>query len=242
MLKNILLIVFLTVSIGLKAQYSSFILLNNEEELEIKFFFDQKEIPSSEDGHIRILGVPSKSYEYRVVFISSHFEEIARTFHLSEDMEVTYVLKLIDSIPNLTMVSQVKISDEELSNFSKQGNEYGIGIEPYEALDSTFVAEYDGPSGCKNPMNNSTFHGLKEKVENKIFEEQKLSEAKKIVKNRCFFTAQIKSLMELFEFDDNKLDLAKYSYSFTFDQQNFASLSELFYFKATQNEFINFLK
>lgn len=239
---KVLLVFFLSLyTIGGYAQQASLVIIN-KKEASFKLYMDNKLVAFDAPEHIRLSDLDSKSYDITIKFDSAGITPVSSSVFLPEGNESTYELKQVgEQQYSLSLLSRVKITDHADDEF-----EASIVEDPDSNLtmevDSAVIAGYSGPRGCKNPMDDGTFKTLKEQVEGKIFEEQKLNEAKSIVKNKCFFTKQIKSFLVLLEFDDNKLDLAKYAYGYTFDQANFLSLLDVFYFKASKNELKGFVR
>jgi len=58
-----------------------------------------------------------------------------------------------------------------------------------------------------------------------------------------FFTAdQVKEMMSLFAFENNKLDIAKQAYSKTIDKENYHCVSDALNFKSSKEELARFIR
>ena len=64
--------------------------------------------------------------------------------------------------------------------------------------------------------------------------------AKQVVANNKFYSSQVKELVQLFSFDDAKLELAKFAYARTFDRNNYFILYDVFAFRRSKEELINY--
>lgn len=84
-----------------------------------------------------------------------------------------------------------------------------------------------------NMMDASNFASARGSIESKSFEDSKLTLAKQITKNNCLSAAQVKSIMELFSFEDTKLDYAKYAYPFCYEPNNYYQVNDAFDFESS---------
>ena len=88
----------------------------------------------------------------------------------------------------------------------------------------------------------SDLETIKKSINSKYFGNEKLNIAKKALKGKCINVSHVKSIMDLFDFEDEKLDFAKFAYDFTSDQQNYYQLSSVFEFKDTKQELNDYVK
>lgn len=95
---------------------------------------------------------------------------------------------------------------------------------------------YSGPIGCAWPMNGGEFADAKKSIEEKSFEGTKATMAKQIGRDRCFTAAQVKEVMEVFSFEDTKLDFAKFAYDRTYDIGNYYKVNDAFSFESSIDE------
>ncbi|MEA2041087.1 MAG: DUF4476 domain-containing protein [Bacteroidota bacterium] len=112
---------------------------------------------------------------------------------------------------------------EELPNNAEYDQEYGN-------------TDYSGGTGCRYPMTSANFNVAKQTVNNQSFEDDKLMVSKQIINSNCLTVAQVKALVSLFSFDDNKLELAKHAYLHTFDIENYYMINDVFSFSSSIEE------
>ncbi|MCU0447457.1 MAG: DUF4476 domain-containing protein [Microscillaceae bacterium] len=104
-----------------------------------------------------------------------------------------------------------------------------------------------------NPNNNNTwtpcaltaqeFADVRQRVSKEPFNNSKLSLAKSLIRiKKCFASQQIKELVKLFTFGKDQMDLAKFAYEFTTDQQNYYIISDVFTFASDREEFMKFVE
>ena len=79
-------------------------------------------------------------------------------------------------------------------------------------------------------MSSLDFNQAKESLRKEWFENKRLATAKLIIERNYFTSQQVKELMLLFTFENNRLDIAKYAYGKTVDKGNYFMLNEAFTF------------
>jgi hypothetical protein len=97
-------------------------------------------------------------------------------------------------------------------------------------------------STCTLPMLSSDFDRAKESIEAKSFPEEKLTICKQLTKANCFDVKQVISLMELFTYEENKLDIAKLLYSKTVDKGNYYQVNDALTYSTSVDELNKFLE
>lgn len=101
---------------------------------------------------------------------------------------------------------------------------------------------YNGPVGCPWPMSAQDFQEVKNSIASKSFDDSKLTIAKQVISSNCLLCSQVKEIMLLFTFENTRLDLAKYSYGYTYDIGNYYKLNDAFTFESSideLNQYIN---
>jgi hypothetical protein len=102
------------------------------------------------------------------------------------------------------------------------------------------VAYDDG--GCRSAMASGEFDGVKRSIAGKSFEDSKFTLAKQVTKANCLSAAQVKEVMELFDFEETRLDFAKFAYDYTVDQSNYYKVNDAFQFEMTIDELDTFIQ
>ncbi len=102
---------------------------------------------------------------------------------------------------------------------------------------------YNGPIGCAGvPMQAVDFNNAKRSVTSKDFPAEKMKIAQQIVRNHCMLVDQVKSLMLAFDFENDRLKLAKFAYDYTHDIGNYYKLNDAFDFPNTVDQLDDYLK
>lgn len=120
------------------------------------------------------------------------------------------------------------------------GNEYAN--EQIEVEEHYIMPVYNGPIGCSWPMSDTDFRSAKQSIASKSFSDSRLTLAKQIINSNCITSGQAKQIIELFDFEETKLDFAKYAYGYTYDIGNFYKVNDAFTFESTIEELNNFIE
>jgi len=91
------------------------------------------------------------------------------------------------------------------------------------------------------PMCQSDFSQLKQTINNAGFESTRMNIFKQALPYNYFTTAQVRELMDLFWFENSKLELAKLAYPKTVDQNNYYLVNNEFSFSSSVNELGDFI-
>ncbi len=105
-----------------------------------------------------------------------------------------------------------------------------------------YVSNYNGKTGCDVPMTQTNFLNAKQTIASKDFEDSKLTIAKQITTSNCLLASQVKQIMQLFEYEDTKLEYAKFAYRHTYDIENYFKINNAFEYESSideLNEYIN---
>ncbi len=79
---------------------------------------------------------------------------------------------------------------------------------------------YYDAGGCAPPPPNK-FYEIKQRIENLSASTAKMALAKQVIQDYCFSSAQIKSIVETFFSEYDRLRLAKYAYDYVYDPENY---------------------
>ncbi|HEX2534170.1 MAG TPA: DUF4476 domain-containing protein [Chitinophagaceae bacterium] len=85
-------------------------------------------------------------------------------------------------------------------------------------------------------MESADFERLVQQVRSQWFSNSKMNAAREGVNRNYFTTEQVRTLVQLFNSDTDKLELAKLAYSHTVDPRNYYLLNEVFSFQSSREE------
>ena len=112
----------------------------------------------------------------------------------------------------------------------------GGAIYTTQPTNVVYVNGYNGKIGCPMPMVPQDFSDFKESVRSKDFEQTKLTIAKQILQNNCLTASQVKEVLGLFDFENSKLEYAKYAYDHTYDLGNYYKVNDAFEFESSVSD------
>ena len=79
-------------------------------------------------------------------------------------------------------------------------------------------------------------------ISNETYDNTKLTLAKQVVANNPMTVRQIADICKLFSFENNKLEFAKYAYSFCTEQNKYYLLNEVFTYDASKHELNEYIQ
>ncbi|MEX0813559.1 MAG: DUF4476 domain-containing protein [Chitinophagales bacterium] len=80
---------------------------------------------------------------------------------------------------------------------------------------------YNGPIGCPIPMSQQDFDAARNSIASKDWDETRLSIAKQILGSNCLLSSHVSQIMQVFGWEETKLDFAKFAYGRTYDIGNY---------------------
>ena len=130
-------------------------------------------------------------------------------------------------------------SDDNIINDRDNPNYYNKHVEEYDRRDND---NRDRNNYSYRPMSDQSFAALMETMQKEGFENTRLKLLKQSVDGNYFTTAQVKQLVTLFTFDENKLDVAKYVYRNTIDRENYFQLYDSFFFSRSKEDLAAYIQ
>lgn len=85
-------------------------------------------------------------------------------------------------------------------------------------------------------LSSSDYNALSASIKSKSFSDSKMTIAQQALASKCPTSAQVRDLMGLFDFEDDRLELAKYAYDRVSDPSNFYQVNDAFTFEMTIDE------
>ena len=105
-----------------------------------------------------------------------------------------------------------------------------------------YVPDYHGEIGCTPPVTPDRFESMLNTVRNQTFGSSKVRVAKQIIKtNSCMTVNQLVQILRLFDFDDNRLDVAKFAYHYVYDIENYFKVYNVFDFDMNKRKLDNYI-
>jgi len=101
------------------------------------------------------------------------------------------------------------------------------------------LEDYEGKIGCPFPIKSEEQGELRGIIIAEKLEESKLEKVKLAIQDldsACILVNQTKELIVLFEYEETRLDFAKFIYPYTFDIDNYEKLYSVFNFENSKDE------
>ncbi|MFT3846849.1 MAG: DUF4476 domain-containing protein [Lacibacter sp.] len=100
----------------------------------------------------------------------------------------------------------------------------------------------DGWNNDRNyGMNANAFQQLKQQVKKENFDNRRLDLLRSVLPQNNISSDQVKDLAMIFDFERNKLDLAKFAYKYTVDRGNYFVVNDVFDFGNSKTELAQYI-
>ena len=101
-------------------------------------------------------------------------------------------------------------------------------------------ADYDGE--YNRAMSDFDFSQAKETLRKEWFENTRMTTAKQIIDRNYFTSQQVKDILLLFTFENNRLEIAKYAYGKTVDKGNYFIVNDAFTFNSNKEKLSEYIR
>ena len=105
-----------------------------------------------------------------------------------------------------------------------------------------YVSGYNGKVGCTPPVNSERLEDMAKTVDNQTFNDDKVRVTKQIIRTNCITLDQLIVLLNNFDWDDGKLEIAKFAYDYVYDLENYYKVYNLFTFSSTGEELEEYIQ
>lgn len=248
-MKKILFVLLLGLSLNTNAQVN--INLFTEEGEKFVLFLNGIQQNNLAVSNIKVENISANVQKIKLVFDKKEIQDINQNLYYEKNKEYTYVIrnknrktKSIDNQKVSNYVFVVKLLDVKPIVAKKQA----------KGLPDDSMMEYPDSNNlpqklpAKNeelvctPMPISTLNDLIKQLKAQSFEDNKIKIVKQVLTNNCVSTAQVKKLMSEFNFDSNRLKIAKLCYAKTTDKTNYFTLNDAFLHSFTAEDLNDFIK
>lgn len=147
----------------------------------------------------------------------------------------THVLISIDRSGRAS-ISQKKMQRHDRRDRERNRDDEWFDDRDYDFRSGERFGDYDDNYGFERGMDDREFSRVMQAMEKEWFEGNKIKSATQVVKSNKVSTSQVRQIMQLFTFENNKLEVAKQAYANTVDKRNYESLFDLFSFNSNKEE------
>lgn len=89
---------------------------------------------------------------------------------------------------------------------------------------------------CYEPMDRYQVEVIRERIERRVFRDEKLREANRLLEGQCISSRQVRSLMEAFAFEQSSLEFAKSAYDQVMDPENYGIVFDGLAFSSSKRD------
>lgn len=116
--------------------------------------------------------------------------------------------------------------------------------EEVEIIETSDIAYngYNGPTGCDFPSQDPGFDRLLENIKSKSFADSKMTLAKQYASSKCLLAEEVVEIMKTFDFEDDRLEFAKFAFTRTYNQGDYYLVNEAFQFELTIDDLNEYLE
>ena len=101
---------------------------------------------------------------------------------------------------------------------------------------------YGNGGNLSRAMTDYEFNHVLDNISKERFENNMLKSATQIINSNYFTSEQVKQMLQLFSFENNKLDLAKLAFDKTVDQRNFYIVNDVFSYSNSKDELARYIR
>jgi hypothetical protein len=207
----------------------------NANVQKIRLVFDNKEIQDINQNLYY-----EKNREYTYVIRNKNKKTLS--IDNQKVKSYTYVVKLLDVKPLVTK-KQTKVWPDEPANIEHDTtNKSESNTKIYTQNNGNEKTAIKNEELICAPMSVNILTDLIKQLKAQSFEDNKIKIVKQVLTNNCVSTAQVKKLMSEFNFDSNKLKIAKLCYAKTTDKSNYFTLNDAFIHSFTAEDLNDFIK
>lgn len=92
------------------------------------------------------------------------------------------------------------------------------------------------------PMDATAFLQFKQTLKNEAYDDTRLTIARQGIASNKFTCQQAREIIQLFVYENNKLEIAKFIYSYTIDRNNFMIVYDVFNYSSSREELARFIQ
>ena len=202
---------------------------------------NQNPVPAK---NVQVRGIDRDNCYLCIRFENPRFPSVSKYLNLARGVESTYIV---------TTLQHPGPTAKHLCDHPANTGNYDIdqvivdfvpdthSPPPGEPGPQPVIHPYTGALGCPVPMSPAAFNMALESIRDKSFESSKVEMAEQIAKSNCLLSEQVYIIMKLFNFENTRIDFAKFAYGYIYDPGNYFRVNDAFAFESsieTLNKFI----
>ena len=205
----------------------------------IKVIFENKELNNPQ---IKLNFEPGKDYKYEIKLYSN----LDRKWYAINLIEVSdWSEKQIKKKVGIDTLSfaELKTAEVKADSILKVGLPKLAIAKPKDTVlikSDTVKKKLDLKKlNCTTPLRPDGFILVNNKISEEALENQKLAVAKKLIQENCLSAIQLMELIQLFDFEVSKLEMAIFAYPYCFDPMNYNFVEDVFEYESSVTKLHN---
>ncbi len=226
------------------AQFSSDFVIYSADNLGFILVFNQSRINAQYQNKIVLSDVPAGEYPVEIYFSDPKYSPIY------------YMVQIPNSSMAIFRIEPVGYSNTHILKLQNtilySSSSYIQPPQPAVRQPYPFIPQNGGslqqPPPPPNydqyciPVSDAEFANILANLKAEAFDDSRLNLAKQIVSSKCLTSIQIKNILELFSFDDTKLQFAEYAYDYVYDPENYYIINSSFSFDSNKQKLIQYIQ
>ncbi|MEO6405242.1 MAG: DUF4476 domain-containing protein [Ferruginibacter sp.] len=240
---TILSAVFLSVALFASAPLQSRLSISTTGINNFRIMLDGSFInsPQSADGEIMINNIRAGNHNLKIYGPANGYDNRGYDNRRNNNRRTQQLQLLYDG--NIYVKPQYDV-DVIINRFGKafvdeqrlDDNVYGNGN------NGNWNNNNSGGWNNNTAMNARDFMMMKQTIGRENFEATRLSIAKQAISGNYFSAQQVMELMQLFSYENNKLDTAKYAYRFAADKNNYYQVADALGYSVSKEELMRYIQ
>lgn len=259
---SIVLIGLMLASIFAKSQCN--VEISSESKNRFYLFIDGLKENEEPKSKLKIKNLSEGAHHFKIIFENKEFNNPQQKFTLVHGKSYILTIKLFTNV-NRSWYSIIESSSTELTTKEirkvKQDSLTQEELVKAETKTDSIIAAQKTPViidkpldtnlvvndslvqklpkselNCTKPMHPTGFNLVVQQLQEQPDDNQKLEEAKRLIRENCLTAIQIMELLQEFKFEIAKLDLATYSYKYCFDPINYSFVEDVFEYESSKVE------
>lgn len=124
---------------------------------------------------------------------------------------------------------------------SQEPDDFDNETETSEGYEDNSTENKVESNSCTPTYSDTEFNLIIEHLKKEGFESKKLAKAKKVALDNCMLTKQVGDVIALFNFENNRVEFAKFAYRYVSDKENYSLLINSFKFETSKQEIREFI-
>ena len=259
---KISLITFFAFILNIQAQQFRNVVLKTKNNTRFIAYVNQKQINRRPLSEVVVTGLTDNYYNVSIETVSN--KRMNYNLYAAPNSEIVYVLDSNFSSPNSVYFiediyplpsnngsnsfdyqqSNVNVNAGNVNNgFGQINININNQVNTQQTTDVSngqqevvYVDGYNGEIGCEVPVNSSRFASMLATIKKQDFASSKKRVAKQIISSNCILTDNLVQILNLFDFESSKLEIAKFAFDYTYDIENYYKVNNVFDFESSKEK------